>query len=116
VAAAHSAIAQDKTIGIIIPRLGPSGPAIRKPTGVEKSLILLEITGDDRGVIPLLRRIFAAKTIVVAPHHVWGPETNDLVLQLRKRKISKIILAGLTLRVPNKLRFVGGAVRPASTC
>jgi nicotinamidase-related amidase len=35
------------------------------------------------------------KTIVVAPHRVWGPESNDLVLQLRKRKISKIILGGM---------------------
>jgi nicotinamidase-related amidase len=35
------------------------------------------------------------KTIVVSPHRVWGPQTNDLVLQLRKRKISKIILGGM---------------------
>ena len=35
------------------------------------------------------------RTIVVAPHRVWGPETNDLVLQLRKRRISKIILGGM---------------------
>ena len=35
------------------------------------------------------------KTIVVSPHRVWGPETNDLVLQLRKRKISKVILGGM---------------------
>ena len=35
------------------------------------------------------------KTIVVAPHKVWGPETNDLVLQLRKRRIDKIILGGM---------------------
>lgn len=35
------------------------------------------------------------KTIVVAPHRVFGPETNDLVLQLRKRKINKIILGGM---------------------
>ena len=35
------------------------------------------------------------KTIVVAPHRVFGPETNDLVLQLRKRKMSKIILGGM---------------------
>ena len=35
------------------------------------------------------------KTIVVAPHRVWGPETNDLVLQLRKRRIGKIILGGM---------------------
>src|SRR5262249_23715047 len=25
------------------------------------------------------------KTVVVSPHKVWGPQTNDLVLQLRKR-------------------------------
>ena len=35
------------------------------------------------------------KTIVVSPHRVWGPETNDLVLQLRKRGISKVILGGM---------------------
>jgi nicotinamidase-related amidase len=35
------------------------------------------------------------KTIVVAPHRVFGPETNDLVLQLRKRRIGKIILGGM---------------------
>jgi len=35
------------------------------------------------------------QTIVVAPHRVWGPETNDLVLQLRKRRISKVILGGM---------------------
>jgi nicotinamidase-related amidase len=29
------------------------------------------------------------------PHRVWGPETNDLVLQLRKRRISKVILGGM---------------------
>jgi nicotinamidase-related amidase len=35
------------------------------------------------------------KTIVVSPHKVFGPQTNDLVLQLRKRRISKIILGGM---------------------
>jgi nicotinamidase-related amidase len=35
------------------------------------------------------------KTVVVSPHKVWGPQTNDLVLQLRKRGISKVILAGM---------------------
>jgi nicotinamidase-related amidase len=34
-------------------------------------------------------------TIVVAPHRVFGPETNDLVLQLRKRRISTVILGGM---------------------
>jgi len=36
------------------------------------------------------------KTIVVSPHKVYGPETNDLVLQLRKRGIRHVILAGMS--------------------
>jgi nicotinamidase-related amidase/YHS domain-containing protein len=36
------------------------------------------------------------KTVVVSPHKVYGPESNDLVLQLRKRGITKIILAGMS--------------------
>lgn len=35
------------------------------------------------------------KTIVASPHKVFGPQTNDVVLQLRKRRISKIILGGM---------------------
>jgi nicotinamidase-related amidase len=35
------------------------------------------------------------ETVVVSPHKVWGPQTNDLVLQLRKRQVGKIILAGM---------------------
>ena len=35
------------------------------------------------------------QTIMISPHKVYGPENNDLVLQLRKRYISKIILAGM---------------------
>jgi nicotinamidase-related amidase len=36
------------------------------------------------------------KTIVSNPHKVYGPETNDLVLQLRKRGIDKVILGGMS--------------------
>ena len=35
-------------------------------------------------------------TVVVSPHKVYGPESNDLVLQLRKRNIGKVILAGMS--------------------
>ena len=35
------------------------------------------------------------KTVIGSPHRVWGPETNDLVLQLRKRRISTVILCGM---------------------
>lgn len=37
-----------------------------------------------------------AATVVTSPHKVYGPETNDLVLQLRKRGIDKVILAGMS--------------------
>jgi len=36
------------------------------------------------------------KTIVANPHKVYGPENNDLLLQLRKRGIDKVILAGMS--------------------
>lgn len=36
------------------------------------------------------------KTIVANPHKVYGPENNDLALQLRKRGINKVILAGMS--------------------
>jgi len=36
------------------------------------------------------------KTVVCSPHKVYGPEQNDLVLQLRKRGISKVVLAGMS--------------------
>jgi nicotinamidase-related amidase len=36
------------------------------------------------------------KTVITSPHKVYGPETNDLVLQLRKRGVDKIILGGMS--------------------
>ncbi|MDX1383139.1 MAG: cysteine hydrolase [Thermoanaerobaculia bacterium] len=36
------------------------------------------------------------ETVVASPHKVYGPETNDLVLQLRKRGIDKVVLAGMS--------------------
>src|SRR5210317_2489351 len=36
------------------------------------------------------------KTVISSPHKVYGPESNDLVLQLRKRGIDKVILAGMS--------------------
>jgi nicotinamidase-related amidase len=36
------------------------------------------------------------KTIVTSPHKVYGPESNDLILQLRKRGMDKVILAGMS--------------------
>ncbi|MES9940787.1 MAG: cysteine hydrolase [Candidatus Thiodiazotropha sp. 6PLUC2] len=36
------------------------------------------------------------KTIVTSPHKIYGPESNDLALQLRKQGIDKVILAGMS--------------------
>jgi nicotinamidase-related amidase len=35
-------------------------------------------------------------TVVTSPHKVYGPQSNDLVLQLRKRGVDKVILAGMS--------------------
>ena len=36
------------------------------------------------------------KTIIASPHKVYGPENNDLALQLRKAGIDRVILAGMS--------------------
>ena len=36
------------------------------------------------------------KTVIVSPHKMYGPESNDLTLQLRKRGIDKVILGGMS--------------------
>jgi nicotinamidase-related amidase len=36
------------------------------------------------------------ETIVSSPHKVYGPESNDLILQLRKRGVEQVILAGMS--------------------
>jgi len=40
--------------------------------------------------------IFDGKTIICSPHKVYGPETNDLVLQLRKHRVDQVVLAGMS--------------------
>jgi nicotinamidase-related amidase len=40
--------------------------------------------------------IHDGKTIVASPHKVYGPEANDLVLQLRKNGVDQVILAGMS--------------------
>ena len=40
--------------------------------------------------------ILDGETVIASPHKVYGPENNDLILQLRKRGIDKVILAGMS--------------------
>jgi nicotinamidase-related amidase len=48
------------------------------------------------------------ETVVTSPHKVYGPQTNDLSLQLRKRGIDRIVLAGMSanLCVESHLRHL----------
>ncbi len=36
------------------------------------------------------------KTIIASPHKMYGPEANDLMLQLRKQRVDQVILAGMS--------------------
>jgi nicotinamidase-related amidase len=40
--------------------------------------------------------IHDGKTIITSPHKVYGPESNDLALQLRKKGVSQVILSGMS--------------------
>jgi nicotinamidase-related amidase len=42
------------------------------------------------------RYIHDGRTVVANPHKVYGPQNNDLALQLRKRRIDQVILAGMS--------------------
>lgn len=48
------------------------------------------------------------ETVISSPHKVYGPQNNDLVLQLRKRRIHRVLLAGMSanLCVESHLRHL----------
>ena len=60
----------------------------------------LDLTGFEGSGADFLDRykpyIYDSETVVANPHKVYGPESNDLVLQLRKRGVDHVILAGMS--------------------
>lgn len=52
------------------------------------------------------RYIDDGETVIASPHKVYGPQNKDTGLQLRKRGIDKVILAGMSanLRVEAYMR------------
>ena len=40
--------------------------------------------------------LYDGKTIIASPHKLYGPEQNDVGLQLRKQRIDQVILAGMS--------------------
>jgi len=60
-------------------------------------LDLKEFDGSGSDWMPQYKKyINNGKTYVSSPHKLYGPDSNDTVLQLRKRGIDKIILAGMS--------------------
>ncbi len=47
--------------------------------------------------LPIYKQYINGKNVVVSsPHKVYGPESNDLALQLRKRGVDKVVIAGMS--------------------
>lgn len=62
----------------------------------KNSLSLENFEGSGADFLDRYKKYINADNVtVVSPHKVFGPESNDLVLQLRKMKIDKVILAGM---------------------
>jgi nicotinamidase-related amidase len=52
--------------------------------------------GSGADFLPAYRRhIHDGHTVITSPHKIVGPESNDLVLQLRKRSVTQVVLAGM---------------------
>ena len=60
----------------------------------------LDLTGFEGSGADFLDRykpyIHDGQTVVANPHKVYGPENNDLLLQLRKRRIDSVYLCGMS--------------------
>jgi len=58
---------------------------------------LKEFEGSGADFLPQYKKyIHDGKTIITSPHKVYGPQQNDLVLQLRKNHVDQVILAGMS--------------------
>lgn len=53
------------------------------------------IEGSGADFIAELKPLLDDKTIISGPHKIFGPQNNELKLQLRKNGISQVILAGM---------------------
>lgn len=65
--------------------------------------------GSGADYLPSLRPFIEdGETIVCSPHKLYGPASNDLVLQLRKRRVDQVILGGMAanLCVESHLRHL----------
>ncbi|GHH66537.1 nicotinamidase-related amidase [Streptomyces umbrinus] len=62
----------------------------------EGPLQLDGFAGSGADFLPAYREhILDGRTVIASPHKIVGPESNDLTLQLRKRGVSQVLLAGM---------------------
>jgi biuret amidohydrolase len=58
---------------------------------------LTNFEGSGADFMPQYKKyIHDGKTVIANPHKVYGPQNNDLALQLRKRRVDQVILAGMS--------------------
>ena len=63
----------------------------------EGPLTLEGFEGSGADWLNVFKPYLEAENVIIAnPHKVYGPEQNDLALQLRKRKIDRVILGGMS--------------------
>ncbi|MCU7845109.1 MAG: cysteine hydrolase [Candidatus Thiodiazotropha sp. (ex Monitilora ramsayi)] len=80
----------------------------KNPGALQKQLLELKVFGRKDAVyadglkntgadfLPKYKSyILDGKTVVTSPHKVYGPDSNDLLLQLRSNGIDTVVLAGL---------------------
>lgn len=53
------------------------------------------VEGSGAEIIEELKPMLDDDTIITSPHKIFGPESNDLALQLRKNGIDTVVLAGM---------------------
>ena len=52
--------------------------------------------GSGADFLPIYKKyIYDGKTTISTPHKIYGPDTNDLLLQLRKQGIQTVIIGGM---------------------
>lgn len=63
----------------------------------ESPLSLKDFDGSGADFMPQYKKyVEDGETVMASPHKVYGPENNDLVLQLRKAGVDKVVLAGMS--------------------
>jgi hypothetical protein len=78
--------------GVALKRLPERPPSDKKAFGTARTFALNPAGADWLARYNLL--IGDGETVVAGPHNAWAPRTKNLVFQLRKREVGKVVLDG----------------------